>query len=150
MINKKVPYKKLLLYITILVAVIITANITRNVYNNAVEERINTEIIEAGLDPADYDLDGIAPWNVRKAVTNKEIEKSGLNPDDYTIKGKLTADEIRLEVTRQEINRQLKEYNLSVDDIDLEGIDLLSLSQEEINDLVYEQVYQQVLESRSQ
>lgn len=114
------------------------------VYNSIAQPWIEREIREAGLNPDDYDLSGVAPWNVRSFVTNKEIEKAGFDPKDYEIRGQMTAEEVRREVTRQEIARQLTEYDLTLDDIDLSGIDLLDLSPEEIQKIVYEKVKKKI------
>ena len=114
------------------------------VYQNIAQSIIEKKIREAGLNPADYDLRGVAPWNVRNFVTSKEIEKTGLDPNNYDIKGKLTTDEVRAEVIRQEIARQLAEYDLSISDIDISGVDLLSLSAEEIQKLVTEKITKKI------
>jgi len=136
--------------ITIIVAIIIVAALflygVWYVYNQVATSIIEREIREAGLNPEDYNLRWVMPWNVREFVTRKEIEKAGLNPDDYTIKGELTADEVRLEVIRQEITRQLAEYDLTINDIDLTGIDLLKLTPEELSKLIYDKAYQKVME----
>ena len=136
--------KKSLLITTIIVAFGVFAYATKYVYDRAVQSVAEEKIREAGLNPDDYDLSGIAPWNIREFVTSKEIEKAGLDPNDYNIKGQLTADEVRLEVIRQEIAKQLAEYDLSIDDIDLSGIDLIKLSTKEIEELVYQKVREKI------
>jgi hypothetical protein len=148
MIN--IPFKKITIIITVVIVIAVTGYVTWRIYDNIAQSRIDAEIREAGLSPDDYDLEGVAPWNVREAVTDQEIEKAGLNPDDYAIEGELTADEVRMEVIRQEISKQLAQYDLTIDDIDLSGIDLLTMTTQEINDLVYKKAYQKVLERSAQ
>lgn len=71
--------KKLTKFITKLIFVLITiaiaGYITWFVYNKITTSIIERKMEEAGLDPKDYDLRGIAPWNIREFVTNKELEK---------------------------------------------------------------------------
>jgi hypothetical protein len=114
------------------------------IYKDVAQDITEKKIREAGLNPDDYELSGVAPWNVRSFVTDQEIKKAGLNPDDYDIKGTPTADEARREVIMQELTRQLAEYDMTIDDIDLTGVDLMALSPEEIQMLVYEQVRKKI------
>lgn len=138
--------KRNLLIAGIVVVATVFGYVAWYVYDDVAQSIIEKKIMEAGLNPDDYDLTGVAPWNVREFVTNKEIEKAGLDPDNYDIEGTPTANEIRLEVIKQEISRQLTEYDLTIDDIDLSGIDLLSLTAEELNQLIYQKVRQKVLD----
>lgn len=140
--------KKILLISGVAVVAGVAGYIALYMYNSVAGPWIEKEIREAGLNPDDYDLSGVAPWNIRVFVTNKEIEKTGLNPENFDIKGKLTADEARKEVTRQEIVRQLAEYDMTIDDVDLSGVDLLSLSPEEIQAMLIQQVTKKI-ESRT-
>lgn len=136
--------KKILFILVIVVAVGVTGFIAlyvaQYVYDSIAQPIIEGKIKEAGLNPDDYDLHGIAPWNIRKFVTNQEIIKAGLNPESYDIKGKLTADEVRKKVTGQAIVQQLAEYDLTVNDIDLSDLDLFNLSAEEIREAVYQKI----------
>lgn len=59
----------------VLVTIIIAGYITWFVYDKIATSIIERKIKEAGLDPKDYDLRGIALWDIREFVTNKEIEK---------------------------------------------------------------------------
>lgn len=140
--------KKMFLILVIVVAVGVTGYVTRYVflyvYDSIAQPIIEKKIREAGLNPDDYDLRGIAPWDIRKFVTNQEIIKAGLNPDDYVIKGKLTADEIKKKVTGQAIVQQLAEYDLTVNDIDLSDLDLFNLSAEEIREAVYQKILKRI------
>ena len=136
--------KKSWITIAIVVVAGVFGYVGWNVYNNIAQSIIEKKIKEAGLNPADYDLRSVAPWNVRNFVESQEIKKAGFNPDNYDIKGTLTADEVRAEVTRQEIAKQLAEYDLSMSDIDLSGVDLLSLSAEEIKQLVTEKITEKI------
>lgn len=71
--------KKLTKFITKLIFVLITiaiaGYITWFVYDKITVSIVEKKIIEAGLNPKDYDLRGIAPWNIREFVNNKELEK---------------------------------------------------------------------------
>ena len=67
--------KKLLKVVSIVIAVGIFGYVTFYVYKIVEREIIESRIREAGLNPDDYDLRGIAPWNVREFVTEKEVEK---------------------------------------------------------------------------
>lgn len=66
---------KLIKLIFVLTTIVIAGYITWLVYNKVASSIIERKIREAGLDPKDYDLRGIAPWNIREFVTNKELEK---------------------------------------------------------------------------
>lgn len=68
-------FKKLTKLIFVLATITIAGYITWFVYNEITASIIERKIKEAGLDPKDYDLRGIAPWNIREFVTNKELEK---------------------------------------------------------------------------
>ena len=67
--------KKTLKIISIVIAVAIFGYVTFYVYKLVERQIIESKIREAGLNPADYDLRGVAPWNVREFVTKKETEK---------------------------------------------------------------------------
>ncbi len=136
--------KKILYTVGVLVLVGFIVYFGLPVYDKIAQEIIRERIIKAGLNPDDYDLRGVAPWNVREYVTNKEIEKAGLNPDDYKIKGTPTASEVRMQVIQQEIAKQLGEYDLTINDIDLSGVDLLSLSTEEIQKLITKKIVEKL------
>jgi hypothetical protein len=140
--------KKMFLAVVIIVAVGIFGYVTLYVYDIIAQPIIESKIREAGLNPDDYDLRGIAPWNIRKFVRNQEIIKAGLNPKDYDVKGKLTADEVRKKVTGQAIIQQLAEYDLTVNDVDLSDLDLANLSVEEIQEAVYQKILKK-LDTRS-
>lgn len=74
--------KKLTKLIFILITIAIAGYVTWFIYDKVATSIIERKIREVGLDPKDYDLRGIAPWNIREFVTNKElekIEKSGIN-----------------------------------------------------------------------
>jgi hypothetical protein len=136
--------KKIFLILVIVIAVGITSYITLYVYDSIAQPIIEKKIREAGLNPDDYDLRGIVPWNIRKFVTNQEIIKAGLNPDDYDVKGKLTADEVKKKITGQAIIQQLAEYDLTVKDVDLNDLDLANLSAEEIREAVYQKILKKI------
>lgn len=141
--------KKMFLILVVIVTVGVFGYVALIVYNRIAQPIIESKIREAGLNPDDYDLRGIAPWNIRKFVTNQEIIKAGLNPDDYDIKGKLTADEVKKRVTGQAIVQQLAEYDLTVEDVDLSDLDLFNLSAEEIREAVYQKILK-TIEPKSQ
>ena len=67
--------KKITKLLFILITIAIVGYVTWFIYDKIATSIIEREIREAGLDPKDYDLRGIAPWNVREFVTKKEIEK---------------------------------------------------------------------------
>ena len=67
--------KKITKLLFILITIAIVGYVTWFIYDKIATSIIEREIREAGLDPKDYDLRGIAPWNVREFVTNKELEK---------------------------------------------------------------------------
>lgn len=67
--------KKITKLIFILVTITIAGYITWLVYDKIATSIIERKMEEAGLDPKDYDLRGIAPWKIREFVTNKELEK---------------------------------------------------------------------------
>lgn len=67
--------KKITKIIFIIITVAITGYVTWFIYDKIATSIIESKIREAGLDPKDYDLRGVAPWNVREFVTNKELEK---------------------------------------------------------------------------
>ncbi len=136
--------KKMFLVVVILVAVGVFGYVALYVYDIIAQPIIESKIKEAGLNPDDYDLRGIAPWNIRRFVTNQEIIKAGLNPDDYDVKGKLTADEVKKKVTGQAIVQQLAEYDLTVKDVDLSDLDLANLSAEEIQEAVYQKILKKI------
>lgn len=136
--------KKILLILVIVVAVGVFGYVALYVYDIIAQPIIERKIKEAGLNPDDYDLRGIAPWNIRKFVTNQEIIKAGLNPDDYDVKGKLTADEVKKKVTGQAIVQQLAEYDLTVNDVDFSDLDLSELSAEEIREVVYQKILKKI------
>lgn len=136
--------KKMFLILVIVVAVGIFGYVALYVYDSIAQPIIESKIREAGLNPDDYDLRGIAPWNIRKFVTNQEIIKAGLDPKDYDIKGKLTADEVKKKVTGQAIVQQLAEYDLTVNDVDLSDLDLFNLSAKEIQEAVYQKILKKI------
>lgn len=67
--------KKVTKFVFVLVTIAVAGYITWLVYDKINTSVIERKIREAGLDPKDYDLRGIAPWNIREFVTNKELEK---------------------------------------------------------------------------
>lgn len=67
--------KKITKIIFILVTIAVAGYITWFIYDKISTAIIEKEMREAGLDPKDYDLRGIAPWKIREFVTNKELEK---------------------------------------------------------------------------
>lgn len=67
--------KKITKLIFVLVTIAIAGYITWFVYDKVATSIIERKIREAGLDPKDYDLRGIAPWDIREFVTNIELEK---------------------------------------------------------------------------
>jgi hypothetical protein len=136
--------KKMFLVVVIVVAVGVFGYVALYVYDRIAQPIIESKIREAGLNPDDYDLRGIAPWNIRRFVRNQEIIKAGLNPKDYDVKGKLTADEVRKKVTGQAIIQQLAEYDLTVNDVDLSDLDLFNLSAEEIREEVYQKILKKI------
>ena len=139
-----VTTKKILLILVLVGVLGVVGYVGLGVYDDVARGIIEEKIKAAGLNPDDYDLGGVAPWNIRQFVTDREIEKAGLDPDNFDIRGTLTADEVRREATKQEIARQLAEYDLTIDDIDLSGVDLLKLSAEEIKNLIYEKVREKI------
>lgn len=68
-------FKKLTKLIFVLITIAIAGYVTWFIYNKIATSIIERKIEEAGLNPEDYDLRGIAPWNIREFVTNKELEK---------------------------------------------------------------------------
>ena len=68
-------FKKITKIIFILITIAIVGYVTWFIYDKIAASIIERKIKEAGLDPKDYDLRGIAPWNVREFVTEKEVEK---------------------------------------------------------------------------
>ena len=75
--------KKVFLIVSIVIAVGVFGYVALKVYNNISQSIIERKIKEAGLNPNDYDLRGIAPWNIREFITNKEIEKASSDPNNY-------------------------------------------------------------------
>ena len=67
--------KKIAKVIFILTTIAVTVYVTWFIYKKIETSIIEREIKEAGLNPEDYDLKGIAPWNIREFVTQKETEK---------------------------------------------------------------------------
>ena len=67
--------KKITKLLFILITIAVVGYITWFIYNKIAISIVDRKIREAGLDPKDYDLRGIAPWNIREFVTNKELEK---------------------------------------------------------------------------
>ena len=67
--------KKITKLIFILVTIAIVGYVTWFIYDKIATSIIEKKIREAGLDPKDYDLKGIAPWDIRDFVTEKETEK---------------------------------------------------------------------------
>lgn len=59
----------------ILITIAVAGYITWFIYDKIADAIIESKIREAGLNPADYDLQSIAPWNIREFVTNQELEK---------------------------------------------------------------------------
>ena len=139
-----IKLKKIFLILVIIVAIGVFGYVALYVYNSIAQPIIESKIREAGLNPDDYDLRGIAPWNIRRFVTNQEIINAGLNPDDYDVKGKLTADEVRKKVTGQAIVQQLAEYDLTTNDVDLSDLDLANLSAKEIQEAVYQKILKKI------
>ena len=78
--------KKIFLIVSIAIAVGVAGYIGLKVYNSITKAIVEKKIKEAGLNPGDYDLGGIAPWNIREFVTNKEIEKASSDPNNYNFK----------------------------------------------------------------
>ena len=73
--------KKLTKLLFILITIVVAGYITWFIYDKIATSIIDRKIREAGLDPKDYDLSGIAPWNIREFIINKELEnleKSGI------------------------------------------------------------------------
>ena len=68
-------FKKITKIIFILITIAIVGYVTWFIYDKIATSIIEKKIREAGLNPDDYDLRGIAPWNVREFVTEKEVEK---------------------------------------------------------------------------
>ena len=68
-------FKKITKLLFILITIVIASYITWFIYDKIATSIIESKIKEAGLNPDDYDLSGIAPWNVREFVTEKEVEK---------------------------------------------------------------------------
>ncbi len=68
-------FKKITKLLFVLITIAIVGYVTWFIYDKVATSIIEREIKEAGLDPKDYDLRGIAPWNVREFVTEKEIKK---------------------------------------------------------------------------
>lgn len=71
----KIPFRKITIITTIIIVLVVAVYVFWVIYNSIATSIIERKIREAGLNPKDYDLRGIAPWNVREFVTNKEIEK---------------------------------------------------------------------------
>ena len=67
--------KKITKLLFILITIAVAGYITWFIYDKIATSIVDRKIKEAGLDPKDYDLRGIAPWNIREFVTNKELEK---------------------------------------------------------------------------
>lgn len=67
--------KKFTKLIFILITIAIAGYVTWFIYDKVAISIIERKIREVGLDPKDYDLRGIAPWNIREFVTEKETEK---------------------------------------------------------------------------
>ena len=67
--------KKITKLLFILITIAIVGYITWFIYDKVATSIIEREIRGAGLDPKDYDLRGIAPWNIRDFITEKETEK---------------------------------------------------------------------------
>ena len=67
--------KKLTKPLFILITIAVASYITWFIYDKVATSIIDRKIREAGLDPKDYDLRGIAPWNIREFITNTELEK---------------------------------------------------------------------------
>ena len=72
--------KKVLKVVSIIIAVGIFGYVTYYIYDIIAQKIIESRIREAGLNPDDYNLRGIAPWNVRDFVTDQELKKAGLSP----------------------------------------------------------------------
>ena len=68
-------FKKITKLLFILITIAIAGFITWFIYDKIATSIIESKIREAGLNPDDYDLSGIALWNVREFVTEKEVEK---------------------------------------------------------------------------
>ncbi len=68
-------FKKITKLLFILITIAITGYVVWFIYDKVATSIIESKIREAGLNPDDYDLSGIAPWNVREFVTQKEVEK---------------------------------------------------------------------------
>ncbi len=75
--------KKIFLILVLVIAVGVAGYVALKVYDGIVQAVAEKKIKEAGLNPDDYDLRGIAPWNIREFVTNKEIEKASSDPSNY-------------------------------------------------------------------
>ncbi|TSC58310.1 MAG: hypothetical protein Greene041679_132 [Parcubacteria group bacterium Greene0416_79] len=75
--------KKILLLLVLVIAAGVVGYIGLKVYDRIAQAIVEKKIKEAGLNPSDYDLRGIAPWNIREFVTNTEIEKASADPDNY-------------------------------------------------------------------
>ncbi|MEK7653968.1 MAG: hypothetical protein AAB345_01640 [Patescibacteria group bacterium] len=67
--------KKITKLLFILITIAIVGYVTWFIYDKVATSIIESKIREAGINPDDYDLSDIAPWNVREFVTEKEIEK---------------------------------------------------------------------------
>jgi len=78
--------KKVLLILSLVIAAGVVGYVGLKVYDSIAQAIIEKKIKEAGLNPDDYDLRGIAPWNIREFVTNKEIEKASSDPNNYNFR----------------------------------------------------------------
>ena len=102
--------KKTLIILSVVVFLVVAGIVGKVIYDNIYTAEVNKQIEDLGLNPKDYDLDGVSPLRIRE------------------------------EITRQEIEKILLGMGISPDEVDLSGLDFDGLSQEEIFDVVSKKV----------